>query len=76
MGDVVSLSAHREKQLAREHARGLVLFECAAALARRGDPALVALIEETFGADFLDQRVSETLRPHRPEAPRTSSKAR
>lgn len=63
MGNVVSLKAHREKRLAQDHAQALVLYECAAALARRGDAALIALVKEAFGADYLERRVNESLTP-------------
>lgn len=76
MGNVISLQAHKEKQLAQAHAKALVLFECAATLARRGDPALVALVEEAFGADFLEKRVCETLRPARKSAPKRAPSRR
>lgn len=61
MSNVINLHAYREKQLAQGHAKALVLFECAAILARRGDPALIALVEEAFGPGFLDERVGESV---------------
>lgn len=76
MSNVISLHAYRERQLAEEHAKALVVFECAAILARRGDPALIALVEEVFGSDFVDERVVESLgasspRPSSPSMPAT-----
>lgn len=76
MGNVVSLQAHREKRLAQDHAEALVLFECAAALARRGDASLIALVKEAFGADYLEQRVTETLQPTRTAAAPRKAPAR
>lgn len=66
MSNVINLHAYREKQLAQGHAKALVVFECAAILARRGDPALIALVEEAFGSDFLNERVTESLSPPTP----------
>lgn len=66
MSNVVNLNAYREKQLAHDHAKALVVFECAVILARRGDPALIALVEEAFGTDFLDERIVESLSPSKP----------
>lgn len=61
MSNVVCLQAHRDRLEAEAHARALVLYECAALLARRSDPGLIALIEESFGADFLAKRLVDSL---------------
>lgn len=63
MGDVISLRARREQLDAEGHARALVLFECAANLARTEHAGLVRLIEQTYGPGWLDQRVRATVCP-------------
>jgi hypothetical protein len=71
MGDVVSLGERRERQLAEQHARALVMFECAANLARQAHPGLVELIREQFGDNWVEERVQATVSPRRvSDAPR------
>lgn len=65
MADIVSLQEVRDRRNAEEHARALVVFECAAALARQNHPQLLQLIEQAFGAGWVDERVRETLTPRR-----------
>lgn len=65
MGTVVSLQERREQQAVQDHARALVLFECAAILARRRHPALMQLIEESFGREEIEQRIKATVSPQR-----------
>ncbi len=65
MADVVSLAEVRQRREAEEHARALVLFECAAALARQSHPGLLRVIEEAYGTDWIAARVRETLTPRR-----------
>jgi hypothetical protein len=69
MAAVISLEARRRRKVDEEHARGIILFECAATLARRKHPALLKLIEESFGTQWLEDRIQETLKPH----PRTDA---
>ena len=69
MGDVISLGARREQRDAEQHARALVLFECAVNLARQEDPGLLRLVEQTFGATWLEDRVRATSAPRRIELP-------
>lgn len=76
MSNVVCLQAHRERLEAEAHAKALILFECATILARRSDPALIALIEESFGADFLAKRVVDSLGGVDPSAARLSPSIR
>jgi hypothetical protein len=69
MGNVVALSNYRNRRAAEEHVRALVLFECAAHLARQNHAGLNALVDEVFGAGWVEQRIVETLsRPRREEA--------
>lgn len=73
MADVISLEQRRQRRIAEEHARALVMFECAAALARQAHPALMQLIEQSYGREWIDQRVKETLTPRRRREPTTSA---
>ncbi len=65
MADVVSLVEVRQRRETEEHARALVLFECAASLARQQHPGLLALVDEAFGSEWVEARVQETLTPKR-----------
>lgn len=65
MSEVISLAERRQKRSAEEHARALVIFECAAALARQAHPGLLRLIEQSYGHEWLATRVQETLTPRR-----------
>lgn len=76
MADVISLAERRQKRTAEEHARALVMFECAAALARQSHPALLQLIEQSYGREWIEQRVKETLTPRKRREPSESSPAR
>lgn len=67
LADIISLKDRRERQQASEHARALVLHECAAQLARQAHPGLLKLIAENFGADFIESRVRDTITPRRVE---------
>lgn len=63
--DVIDLERVRERRVAEKHARALVLFECAATLARRQHPGLMKLIDESFGREWFEDRVRETATPRR-----------
>lgn len=65
MGKLISLQERRDAVVAEEHARALVLFECAAILARRRDSGLMHLVNEAFGADEIERRIQATLSPRR-----------
>lgn len=65
MGEVVSLSVVRDRREAAEHARALLLHECATRLARDEHPELLGLIERTFGAGWLEERVREAALPRK-----------
>lgn len=65
MSEVISLSDVRERRVAEQHARALVMFECAASLARQAHPALMQLIEQSFGTEWINARVRETVTPRR-----------
>lgn len=63
MGEVVDLQERRERKHAEDHARALILFECASILARREHPGLVRLINEVFGEAEIELRVKATAIP-------------
>ncbi len=63
MSNVISLEKHRTQRDAEAHARALVIFEGAAALARQASPELLYLIEQSFGAGWIEERVRATLAP-------------
>jgi hypothetical protein len=65
MGDVISLQERREKRSLEEHARALVLFECAAILARRRHSALLRVVEDAFTPEEIEDRVQATMTPRR-----------
>lgn len=78
MGAVISLHERKERLVAEEHARALVLFECAAHLARTAHPGLVDLINEAFGPEFIEERVRNATTPRlmtdAPQMPRAKSR--
>lgn len=76
MSEVISLSERRERRVAEEHARALVLFECASQLARQSHPGLLSLIEESFGSSWVEERVRDTLTPQRMESAPLHTSAR
>ena len=84
MSNIVSLQAVREQrerqkeqQERRQHAEALVLFECAALLARKQHPELIAVVEKAFGPGFLAKRTDQVCEPiRRDDAPAKIVKSR
>ena len=71
MDNVISLRNFRERNETEKHARALVLFECAADLARREHLGLLKLVEQIYGSDWVEDRVRATVSPRRVDnAPR------
>lgn len=60
--EVVELEELRRRRESRTLARSLALIEAAKELARRGEPALVALVERAFGDGYLARRVETLLK--------------
>jgi hypothetical protein len=65
MGEVISLQERIDQRAAEEHARALVLFECASILARRRHPGLLKLVEQAFTREELQERTRALLLPRR-----------
>jgi hypothetical protein len=77
MAELISLAERRERRAAEEHARALVIFECAAALARQNHAGLLDLIQLAYGPQWVEERVRETLAPvHHTDAPRHAASVR